>query len=241
MIQKPLFEEVYFNNRNLMDFCVHASSTGSWIAADRDVSTENVPGRNGDLLIDNGRFKEKTIPYDSFIANDLDKNLPALMAFLSADSGYHELRDWYHPGVFVMARYAGGIDPDVVFNEAGSFTIEFSAHPEAWLDEGQNAIAIESSTVIFNPTSFTAKPLIRVISGAGTIAIGDISINILRNNGDLVIDCDLQDAKGANKENRNGDIELDQDRFFELPPGETGISVPSGMKIELVPRWWTIL
>ena len=91
----------------------------------------------------------------------------------------------------------------------------------------------------WNPTLFTAKPLIHVTQGTGRINVGSEIINLDTNNGNTYIDCQIEDAWEGNT-NRNGDLTRVTGEMPTLPPGESVISVGSGMVIELTPRWWKI-
>ena len=46
-----------FNGRSSSEFGVYISGGGTYNAPERDVEFMAMPGRSGDLLIDNGRFK----------------------------------------------------------------------------------------------------------------------------------------------------------------------------------------
>lgn len=52
---------------NLDEFNCHLLMPGIASSPERDVNVISVPGRNGDLVIDNGRFKNITIEYKCVI------------------------------------------------------------------------------------------------------------------------------------------------------------------------------
>lgn len=92
---------------------------------------------------------------------------------------------------------------------------------------------------IYNPTEFTALPLIRVYGTApGTLTVGNTIVQINAISEYVDIDCELQDAfKGSI--NCNGNVYAPD--FPALSPGGTGINFSGGItKIEIKPRWWTV-
>ena len=49
-----------FDGKTSTDFGMYISGSGTYNAPERDVTTYNIPGRNGDLIVDNGRFLNTT-------------------------------------------------------------------------------------------------------------------------------------------------------------------------------------
>lgn len=229
-----------FNNEDSCDYGLWISGSGTYDAPKRDVSKYSVPGRNGDLLIDNHRFNNIPLSYPAFISKDFYYKFDDFKAFMLSQSGYLRLEDTYHPNEYRMAQFVGPMNPDVkVLNVAGEFEIEFDCKPQRWLKVGEKAIEITSSTTINNPTLYTAKPLVRVY-GTGTLVIGSETIEINDVNSYVDIDCEIMDAY-KDSTNCNSDIELTSGGFFELEPGLNTITMDNSItSIELTPRWWTI-
>jgi phage-related protein len=229
-----------FAGKSTKDFNVHISGVGVFDAPDRDVTTVAVPGRNGDLVLDNGRFKNISVTYPAFIPEDFPKHIAAFRAFLKSVTGYQRLEDSYYPEYFCKAMVVGGFDPETSpWNRAGSFEITFNRKPQRWLKAGESFLApITGQETIYNPTVFPAKPLIRV-RGTGTFGIGGVSVEILENPTYIDIDCDLQDCYNG-LTNLNSDVVLLSGVFPTLAPGTTGINVGEVTSLEIMPRWWTL-
>lgn len=241
MRTRPVYEYLIFNGRSSLEFRTRISGGGTYKSPQRDISTIEVPGRNGTLTLDNGRYTNVQETYEAFITEDFDANLTALRNFLQQDSEYHRLSDTYHPDEFRMARFIGPIEPDVRFNEAGSFDLTFDRMPQRWLTSGESPTAVTSAEAVtlYNPTNQTALPKIVVTSGTGTIRINDVTMVLTANNGATVIDTEMQDAyEGA--ANRNNQLTLSSGVFPALAPGNNSIDVSSGMTIEIYPRWWRL-
>ena len=229
-----------FNGKSTRDFGVWISGLGTWGAPERDVEHVEVPGRNGDLTFDNGRFKNITVPYEAFIPRRFDECFGAFRAFLVSSAGYHRLEDDYHPDEYRMAEYYEAIEPDVgTLNRSGKFTLSFYCKPQRFLKSGEKAVTFTSAGQIYNPTLFASKPLLRVY-GTGSFGIGSETVTISSANTYTDIDCDIKDAfKGTT--NCNGNITLSSGDFPVLNPGFNGVSLGTGItKIEITPRWYTI-
>ena len=230
-----------FNGKSSLDFSAVIDGNQTFKGAERDIERFTVPGMNGDLTIDNKRFNAYIQPYSGFIVKNFERNSEALRNWLTQDGAIHRLEDSIHPDEYRMASYAGPFDPSVIFLEAGSFVIDFYCQPQRWLKSGERPVTVTAGSTVklWNPTLFNAKPLIRVTQGTGQINVGSEVIRLTANNGNTIIDCQLEDAWEGNT-NRNGDLTRVTGEMPTLPPGESVISVGSGMVIELTPRWWKI-
>lgn len=231
------YEYLMFSGRSSEDFKAHISGSGTFISPTRDVESISVPGRNGDLHVDNGRFTNVPIIYPAFITEDFEKNYSAFKAFLCAQIGYKILADSYHPDHYRRAMFNGGISPEMAtLNRAGSFELSFDCDPRLFLKSGDKVIRINGGGDIYNRTQFASKPIIRAY-GTGTLTIGDVSIEIISADEYTDIDCELQEAyKGAT--NCNSNIELENGVFPELMPGLNEITY-SGI-LDIIPKWWTV-
>lgn len=240
MIKNIVDHYFIFDGKSSLDFAAIIDGNQTFGSAERDVEEFQIPGRNGNLTIDNGRFKARKINYDGFIVQDFENNAEAFRNFLTKDSGYHRLEDTIHPDEYRLAMYTGPFDPKVIFLEAGSFTISFTARPERFLKSGEKEIQISQSAVkVYNPTYFAAKPLIKAVSGTGAINIGETIITLTANAGNTIVDCETEDAY-RDGVNMNRFIERTTGGFPTLPPGETSISCGEGMVVQIIPRWWII-
>lgn len=221
------------------DFGIYISGSGSFNAPERDVTMVSIPGRDGDLTIDNGRFKNVSIVYPAFIHEYFYTLSSAAKAWLLSHTGYARLEDTYNPDIFRVGLFAGPIDFDMRFqNWGGECELVFNCKPQRFLKSGENIVEAASAVTVFNPTLFTALPLIRVYgTAAGTLIVGNHILQISKIDEYVDIDSDLQHAsKGS--QNCNDKI---SGNFPMLPPGETGVTFSGGIiKIEIKPRWWTI-
>lgn len=234
-----------FDGKPSTEFGLIISGASTWESSEYDVDTTEIPGRVGDIINADGRFKNFDVEYsDSAIASRFSERFPALRAYLMSHSNkYYRLEDTYHPEYYLMAKYEGALNPDYdAWNDAGTVDLKFNAEPQRWLKSGERTIEVASATSLKNPTMFTAKPLIRV-HGIGRLTVGDISVDISSSysNAYIDLDCDLCDAYYGD-ENCNKYITTTNYLFPELKGGELiRILYDSTItKVELTPRWWTL-
>lgn len=229
-----------YGGKSTADFNVWISGSGVYDAPVRDVDRISIPGRNGDLVIDNGRFENVTMKYPAFIPRDFKTNMAAFRSYMKSMVGYQRLEDTYHQEYYYDALLIDEFDPDVYANKAGEFEIVFDRKPQRWLKSGEEFLPTitSSSATIHNPTLFEAKPLIRVY-GTGTFYVGGIAVSVTTNPAYIDIDCEIQDCYyGLN--NLNANVELLSGVFPTIPAGDVGISKGSLSSIQIKPRWWEL-
>lgn len=220
------------------DFGINISGSGTFNAPERDVEAISIPGRNGDLLLDNRRFKNITVTYPAYIQGDFKALSAAARGWLFSQKGYARLEDTYNPDFFRMGIFAGPIDFDMRFqNWGGECKLSFNCKPQRFLKTGEGIMESTEPVTLYNPTPFVALPLIRVYGTSGMIMVGNRILQISAINGYVDIDSDTQNAfKGT--QNCNDKI---SGNFPELPGGQTGISFSGEItKIGVKPRWWTV-
>lgn len=228
-----------YDGKNSKDFDIVIDRAGVFYAAERDYDTIEIPGRNGDLTLDNGRYKNVEVTYSCTIGRSFQKNMDFFLQWLMSLTGYRRLEDSLQPEYYRIARVASAPDPKTFAHYiGGTFEIKFDCKPQRFLKAGDEVKVFTGAGTIINPTLYDALPLVRAY-GTGTLGIGNETITITSADGYTDIDCDLQDAyKGA--VNCNGNITLDFGKFFSLSPGTNGIQLTGISQIEITPRWWTI-
>lgn len=232
-------KQVTFDGKPLSEYGVYSSGKGTYATPSRSVEYIQVPGRNGNLIIDNGRFENVVVPYDSFIVEHLRERFAGLRAFLFSRKGYKRLEDSFHPEEFRLASFSESINPELTqLNREGTFTLNFNCKPQRFLKIGEQEQIFTKTDTIFNPTLFDAKPLVRIF-GTGSISLNGSAIRILSANEYTDVDCDTMNAyKGT--ENRNQYVEFVNDAVV-LSEGDNNVRLNEGItQVIITPRWWTI-
>ena len=229
-----------YDGVNSRDFDVYISGTNVMNAPQRSIERVTVPGRNGTLTIDNGRFENVELTYPAFIVRNLFDNTDSLRNHLLKSAGYRRLEDTYNPDIFMLARYVDGLSfvPTQTLWEA-NFNIVFDRMPQRFLKTGELQQEFTASGSIMNPTNFDAKPMLRVY-GTGALGIGSDTVTISSNPGYIDIDCSMMDAyHGAT--NCNDKITLSSGNFPVLKPGSNGITLANTItKVIITPNWWIL-
>ena len=235
--------QLTFNDINLTQaFGVYVSGSGTFGAPARDVTFLTVPGRSGQLTMDNGSFQNILVTYPCFIARDFSENIEHLRSFLLSSAGYKALSDTYHPDEYRMGAFVGPIAPTVDRDLGrGSFDLVFNCMPQRFLKPCPAQTFTESG-YIYNPELMPSRPLIRVY-GTGRITINGTNIWVNTNTEYTDIDCEMMDAYEGTV-NRNADIRIGGTGDFPtLGPGSNRVFIASDASITSVvitPRWWRI-
>lgn len=215
------------------------SHTG-YHAPERDYDTVEVPGRNGTLTVDNGRYQNVDLTYHCGIGVGFHAKYNQFRAWLMSYTGYRRLEDTYHTDQYRMARVKSAPSPEYfVRGRAGTFDVTFDCKPQRFLKSGETQQTFSSGGSITNPTLYPALPLVRVY-GTGTLTIGSVTIVINSASSYTDLDSEIQDAY-CGAINCNGNITLRSGSFFELQPGSNAVSMSSGItQVRITPRWWTL-
>lgn len=238
--------QLFFNGKALSDFGVEVKGDAVYNSPQRDVESISVPGRNGDLLIDNGRYSNIQVTYPAFILRTFQGMFDAFRAFMLANTGYHRIQDTYHPEEYRIGRLSSQIEAKVYeLGSTGTFDLTFDCKPQRFLVSGEKKIVFTNVGALKNPTHYDAKPLIKV-NGIGIITINDTSVQVEESG--ITIDCDMQEAykDGVYK---NDKIVLENGIFPVLKSGINSIEATwddtteqstTTNNIEITPRWWTL-
>ena len=232
---------IVYNGKSFLDFGVFISGAGTFDAPERDTTKIEIPGKNGDLTLDNGRYKNMPLKYPAFIASDFTANIEGLRNFLLTQKGYVRLEDTYHPDEFRMAKISGSFTAKPIAElYAGEFDLEFDCYPQRFLKSGEHAVDFTAAGSLENRQLTEAKPLIRAY-GTGSFTIGTTSVQITQANGYTDIDCELQEAfKDTLATDCNGNIILTNGIFPTLMPGTNTVTLSGITRLEIKPRWWVL-
>lgn len=212
------------------------------VVAERDIERKEVPGRSGDVIIDNGRYKNVTVKYSCAILPEDGVSYRTTVAravqFLKSDPAYKQLRNTYDPDRFREARVQGSYSVESIVEQAGKLEIAFDCKPQFWLASGLETLDLRESTTLLNPTNQPAKPIITVYgTGPGVLTVGGTQCRILELADYITLDCENETAR-REIENKNSVVSIAE---FPALEGDTGISWDGGIeRIEIEPRWWTL-
>lgn len=219
---------------------VYISGSGTYDSPERDYTIESIPGRNGDLVLDNHRFLNIELKYPAFIYKDFKTNLESLRSALSSKIGYQKLSDTYHPGEYRLGYFTNGITVKPTKNlYAGEFDLVFNCKPQRFLDSADTKTTLTTNGSISNPTLFESKPLITV-TGYGTLTIGTQAITIEDQFASVTIDSEIGDCYSGS-DNANMYVAFGNNKLPVLAPGTNSITMTGAItKVEITPRWFVL-
>lgn len=123
------------------EYGVGISGTGTFDAPERDVDIIDIPGRNGSIIQDNGRFHNIQVTYPAFMHRGFDELFPRFKAAMMQYTGYQRLTDEYDPEHYREAMFSGPVQPRTgVYNKSGKFDIVFNCKPQRFLTSGAEAV-----------------------------------------------------------------------------------------------------
>lgn len=231
---------IIFNNKSSADCRIQVAHPPGYVYPERDYTITHIPGRNGDIIQDNGCYKnvERTYEVSFDVPNeDFVTYANAVSAWLHSTTGYARLEDSYEPNYYRMATYQESNIFENLYNQAGTATIVFECKPQRFLKTGDNTITIQNSLTIMNPTGFEAYPLFKVTGTSGVLTVNGNTITFSSIDDFVMLDCELQDAYKESV-NKNSTI---SGTFPMLKTGSNTISWTGDISsVTMKPRWWTI-
>jgi len=173
---------IIFGGINSADFGIYIGGEGVFNAPKRAVEMVTVPGRNGDIAIDQGHYENIEVTYSAFnYEEDLAtfaKNLSDFRNAIVSQVGYQRLTDTFHPDEYRMAIYTEGLEIDPIkYNTASEFELKFNCKPQRWLANGATAITVSDGDTLINPTQYDAGPLLAV-KGHGDVSFNGYTVAI---------------------------------------------------------------
>ena len=155
-----------FDGVDSSKYGVYISGEATYNAPARRGEKVSIPGRNGDLIIDEGAYENIPVTYRSFIGTkhkeEFDARIEALRAELVARGTYRRLTDTYHPDEFRLGAYREGLEVEpTMHNRAGEFDVVFDCKPQRFLTAGEEEINVgewgETEEVSGEIATFEAK------------------------------------------------------------------------------------
>ena len=231
-----------FGDQNSWDFGLRVEKLPAIGSPKRRVTAITVPGRSGNLHIDEGVYESYSQPYECYFHSKepTAEMTHAIRQWLMSDGSPRRLADEYDPKHYHMATFAGPLDVANILNRYGRCTITFEVDPRAYLIGGAEPILFTAFGRLSNLTGYPAQPLIRVeYSGEGELTVGDRTVKLYDTTaGELYIDCETMDAY-LGDENLNRLIGCEE--FPVLASGTNEITWSGGIQaVEITPRWWVL-
>lgn len=250
-----------FGEHSTKDFDLVIQAPPTYNFPDKDVSKEHIPGRNGDLIIDNNCWKntERTYSIASVFhpGTDFVSNSERLIKWLTSYKGYHRLEDSYDPNVYRLAEFSNSGSLTNYYDKATAINITFNCKPQRYLKNGEEPIYFNSSIAILeNFTGYPALPEIN-INGIKPVNDGVLLITVKNeeenkvtsiitlnkiisesNTYDVILDSEQQTVYSIQNGDVNAYVNLNDLEFPHLYKGKTTISINQYIENEaLIPSY----
>lgn len=233
-----------FNGERSTKYGLYITDKNVFDSPSRDVTYESIPGRNGDLIIDNGRYNNISIKYKTAIVApkeklwDFHSTIRRIKSWLFENQGYFVLFDSYDPDFF---RYASCSDvlnftQDTKVQDIGSVEITFNCKPFRYTFEGKKVVTVTSSDIIRNIEYFPSLPYIKIFGqGDVTLYVNNEAFNF--KNIDEYIEIDSE-TMNAYKDSEPQNFKMASLEFPKFQHGDNSISWTGNVtKLEIIPRW----
>lgn len=244
-----------YNGIDSRDLGVYIRTKQAYDKPQRDMSIISVPGRDGDLVIDNGSYKNL----------DMTLGLRLIVPQLSGDKvtsfnyAYNKVVEWLRPTANYNV-YTDSYDPDYYRYacvksalkvtqkryDVADFSVTFSCKPYKYAFNGDAAITLSGGAffTVENPENTESLPLMRIFNNleydstadiTHIFTINDINYTIKNFQSPIDLDCETMNLyKGANNKNN---LYLSA-TFPKLVPGTNTIYLTQNVsQIRLYPRW----
>lgn len=229
-----------FREHSSLEFSMLIAEKGSYKGASRDISYTSVPGRSGDLITDNGRYKNIDIPYKLSLLNHSELSFAELThkikGWLLAESGYFRLWDSYDSKYFRRASYSDEVNIEQELRDTGTLSLTFNCKPQKYSFDGQNAVIFDTAGSLYNAEYFSSAPYIKIV-GSGTITLTVNNNSFTFNDIDeyIEIDSEMMNAyKGVVSQNNK----MTSSGFPSFVPGNNTIAWTGKVdRLEIIPRW----
>ena len=239
MIEKlPYF---VFKDKRSLDYGLVISNKTVYKSAVRDVNVTSVPGRDGDLIIDNGRYKNVSIGYDlQLISGMTPWSIPELAQILKdwllPEPGYFKLWDTYDPRYYRMAAFVDAVDVEQQLKEVGSLSLKVNCKPFRYSSDGQQTITLTAAGDLYNGEAYPSKPYIKVTgSGNITLTVNDTDYTLSAVSSSIELDSEMMNAFSGTTNLNASFSGMD---FPIFKPGINTISWTGTVsKVEIIPRW----
>lgn len=135
---------ITYNGKNSLELGVYTTGSGSFDAAELDVDKYEIPGRNGDLILSNNRYKNIEITYPAFIPKAFMDKVQNVRNWLRSSRIYARLEDTYDPDHYRLGIPTGvqSFSPEHR-NDGANFEMTFDCKPQRFLKAGETPETVE--------------------------------------------------------------------------------------------------
>lgn len=183
MAINDVFNSLEFDGVNSLSNDVFITGEAVYDAPERDVEMIEIPGRNGDFQLDNGRWKNIEVSYKAGVfgsdQNEFATKIRNYRNLLASRIGYKRLTDTYNPDEYRLGTFVNALEAKSASRKrAGEFDIVFNCKPQRFLTSGETEVTVTSGGTITNPTQYDSSPMLEVW-GSGHMNVNGYDIELV--------------------------------------------------------------
>lgn len=212
----------------------------SFTSPTRDVTRMQIPGRDGDLIIDNGRYSSVVRSIPCRLEAPSGANVEQLMSrinhWLIDDGRFHPFKWENDPEFMYLARVEGDVVSRRMLSRYANTVIDFRMHPIKYLESSLAPRQIPSGWNVVNPFGLEAKPTLRIVgSGNILVTINGRELSLRNIEGGCLVDSETQTITSLDGEEMLFSQMLSP--FPVLEPGDNQVTIfGSEVQLLMTPR-----
>lgn len=176
------FHTFQYNGHRLSEFGAVIAQRPKITTAMRDISFNEIPFHSGDVVQDNGRYKNITLKIKiralpNFCSENFQSWCYSIIEWLNSATDYVVYRDTYNPGYFRLGIVTNISDFVAVRKNVYEAEVKITCKPFLYRDSGLTTISFTMASTensleksLFNPEKVDSEPVI-VIEGTGELYI----------------------------------------------------------------------
>ena len=227
---------------NSRDMGLRIDGNLSFESPDRDVDLISIAGRNGDLVMDNGRFESvlKTLNCRILTEGNVEERINQIHNWLATDVGYHDFT-WSGDRDFTyQAMVENGVRSQRTLTKLARMAIKFRVHPIKYLTSSLSERQVSSGMNIANPFDIASKPIIRIVgNGNFRLNIGNQVLDLRDINRGITVDCETMTVTSFNGQFTEFDKMYSS--FPELRPGNNNVIFNNDFQVFITSRFGVLV
>ncbi len=120
------------------DYGIYVLRTNDEDFPERDYETVEIPNRTGNLILDNGRWKNKNVVYKCVCFDSPSRNVPRFIGVFTKAGTDVRIEDTIHSDYMKLGKFKGGTQPKFKpYKTAATFDLVFDCDPRKWDISGE--------------------------------------------------------------------------------------------------------
>lgn len=235
---------ITYNSTTSKSLGIYVSGGSSFDAAAPDYTSYEIPGKNGDLQINNDRYKNIDVTYPVFIPGGFETSVQAVRNWMRSADGYVELSDTYDTTHYRLARGKDVLSfSPTAQNVGANFRLVFDCKPQRFITSAYAQVTLTSGQILNNTTQYVALPRFQLdgVTNGGTLTVanslGTVTMTATSTRSQTTyIDCETCNIYYSST-NLNSLFSGD---FPVFAPGNNTITFSGITSVKVRPRYWEL-